>query len=1146
MPSRNLKDSQILDDNHAEKRIIPKFASFRPKPATPAPEDEQRKPLPSDRRHSSSVHASFNDGLNRHRKRSSKGHLQDRQQDRTEQEETQQTYQSDPTAIQKQQERTLQSYVIDGVGDPNNLIFGASHQYQTPLYFRFGSGNVLGCPSGQKINRSVSSQKGIVISLDGHDLWSRGNRRALRKAASTGVKELKIRPSPSCVFIHDIEADFLPLRSAQQFKRRGNDVSNTGSSSNPDGGSTNYRSARGPAKPERSPGDQNVTYATDTSQTSGDESDHTCSADNIISKNRVELSKEVERNPTDSDAWLNLIDCQDQSLSSSTVPANIGHTHAEQKSVAEIRLSMYEKALDNVKDSRGREILLFRKMQEATRVWDVQKLFTTWQRILKDNPDHLTLWKEYLDLKQSTFASFRYEDVQGTYHNCLKLLKDTPNRPGLSNTEAEKRYELQIYVLLRLTVLMRESGFAEQAMAAWQALLEYEFFRPSDLQDPEYKEGGSLRGTSVSRFENFWDSEVPRIGENGSKGWAAFSQAAEEPPQPKVDSAIQLKGISDGWLSWVKSEHRHSLLARSPARTLDDVAENDPYRVIIFSDIRSFLIDSPSIAMKGACLNAFLAFCQLPPYHEKDLENESRNLWSDGYLRNEVLTSQKSILDSFMDQASSQETNTVRNLKAFQDEPRLTSDKPSVFDLPISNYRLSSDTLFTATGSWFSGLDMWCKRLLDDREPFEREWVLRTVRQLVLNGAGGDKFAEYYLALELRLYPKDVRKTARSLLKNRPSSLLLYNAYALIEFRLGNATKAENALLTSINMGKSLDEATRDGSIALWRTWVWETLMAGDTEKALRLIMMYGHEEFQSGTSPSNLSDDQSARPSLFLRTEMSLTATRDHLLSLGQYYYAAFAIDCLILFSYLKNSSTLAAATSAFQSNCSMLMNYVSPYASTHQSLHQSFARLLYYHATHTRLVKPNDLRFLLAGSIKLFPDNTMFLSLYAWNEARFRIDDRVRSIIKEVVFADSRNSKRKRQESVISHFFAVHSELTRGVTFGGNTSTVRSTFERAVESESGAHCAGLWSLYFAFERSRGDLKEAKSVFWRAIRACPWAKELYLLPFKYLRGAGGFGNEELRGVYELMEEKEMRIHVKLEDYFDSMNKREATSLPRP
>ena len=207
-------------------------------------------------------------------------------------------------------------------------------------------------------------------------------------------------------------------------------------------------------------------------------------------------------------------------------------------------------------------------------------------------------------------------------------------------------------------------------------------------------------------------------------------------------------------------------------------------------------------------------------------------------------------------------------------------------------------------------------------------------------------------------------------------------------------------------------------------------------------------------------------------------------MLSLRSYRQATFAIECLILFAYLRNGLSSRAAASTFKSNIGLLSTYISSSSSDHEYLHQSFARLLYYHATHTHMFKPSEIRSLLAESIALFPQNTIFLSLYAWNEARFRIDDRLRSVVQELVLGGSGETAKKAQGSVMPHFFAVFSELHRAVTLGSNVFTIRSTFERAVESDSGAHCAGLWKLYFLFESSRYETEKAHMVFWRGLKA--------------------------------------------------------------
>ncbi len=1139
MPPPNLEAFEILDGNHAEKRTTPKFASFNPKRAPRAQTPERKHSYVEGRRRDDRSHASSTDALKRQQYSSSKGHSQGPCEHRTEKERAQHPLQSFSGWAEKQNGESFPLYVIDRLGDPNILTFGSLNRYAIPSYLRFGSGAVLGPVADRKIDRPASDAKGLVLSYIEHGRWSKGDRRDIWRAAKTGSKDLKIRPQPSSALAIDHDADFVSLRASRRARKsRNNDYSSAGSSSDSDEAEAHYRSIEGKAKTRDSPKDDDLTYATDVSLSSNGHHSKSSTMNRSVLNRRTDLSRKVEKDPTSCDAWLDLIEYQEKILESTMESKRTILTNAEQRSNAEIKLSIYEKAISNVRDPDGRELLLLGKMREAARVWDSQRLLSEWQHILRDDPAYLNLWKEYLSFRQTTFASFRYEEVLGSYTSCLSLLKHAKTAPGVSLTEREKLYTVQVYIILRMTVFMRESGFVEQAVAAWQALLEYEFSRPSDLCGPEHTEGGSLHSTTVSKFEQFWDSEVPRIGEDNCEGWAKFSQAGGEAPQAKAEKGNHLEDARNLWEPWVVLERGQGLLARTPARTIDDVVENDPYRVIIFSDVQLFLTQSPSVESRAVCLDAFLLFCHLPPNQEEDPDSRSKFWRREGYLRNEVLSSPREASQSFIAQSSGPETLAFDIYKETGRESDSASLMHSLFNLPITDYQLSSDTLFAPSGSWFSPFVTWYNSSLEDRGPLDRAWVRRTLKQLVAMGAGGENFAEYFLALELHLAPEAVKKTARGLLKKKSSSMQLYNAYALAEDRLGNARSGENILNTSIKMVKSLDEDARRGSILLWRTWIWELLNAGDTRKAFEIMLMYGEEEIPSDLPSGSLLESHSLQPALLLRAERAFTASRDHLLSLGLHKYAAFAIDCLVMFHYLKSALSLSVATAVFKSNWAHLTTYTSSITSTHELIYQSFARLLYHHVTHTHLFKPSEIRSLLAESINFFPHNTIFLSLYAWNEAQFRFDDRVRSIVKEVILARNGDGKTKRQDSVIPHFFAVNSELSRGVTFGSNVSTIRSTFERAVESDSGAHCAGLWKLYLLFEHSRGAREKAKSVFWRAVRACPWAKELYLLAFEYLKGAGGFGNEDLRGVYELMVDKEIRIHVNLEDYFDDMDER--------
>jgi hypothetical protein len=60
-----------------------------------------------------------------------------------------------------------------------------------------------------------------------------------------------------------------------------------------------------------------------------------------------------------------------------------------------------------------------------------------------------------------------------------------------------------------------------------------------------------------------------------------------------------------------------------------------------------------------------------------------------------------------------------------------------------------------------------------------------------------------------------------------------------------------------------------------------------------------------------------------------------------------------------------------------------------------------------------------------------------------------------------------------------------------------------------------------------------AKDIWYRAISDCPWAKELYILGLERLEGLVEF--EELKRTWRVMGEKELRVHVDLEDKFEDL-----------
>lgn len=96
-----------------------------------------------------------------------------------------------------------------------------------------------------------------------------------------------------------------------------------------------------------------------------------------------------------------------------------------------------------------------------------------------------------------------------------------------------------------------------------------------------------------------------------------------------------------------------------------------------------------------------------------------------------------------------------------------------------------------------------------------------------------------------------------------------------------------------------------------------------------------------------------------------------------------------------------------------------------------------------------------------------------------------------------------------------------------------MRAAFEHAVDVTSAARSnAGIWRLYVFF-MAKNFRDKTKDVWYRALRACPWVKELYIVGFEVL--GKEVDGKELMGTWRALGEKGLRIHVDLEEIFEDM-----------
>ena len=759
------------------------------------------------------------------------------------------------------------TFVIDRNGDSSNLTYGTLDISSKPSYFRFGAGSVVGLPTSIKIDRYSSSEKVVILSRFPQDASKQRDKASFGKAYYRRSRTLRVRLDEASNIEKDTAADFLPLRLAKRQKRRHrNDEGSSDSLASSDEGIGHYRSVEGKASSSTRPSDEDLSYSSDVSISEQDSRSDALNQD--YRQKHTMLSRQVDADSTDPEAWLNFIDHQDRIHASGNDATGSKMTSAERWSNADIKISMYERALEKVISSEARERLLLGMMEEGSKLWDDKKLATKWQSMLRTNPANLGLWTRYLNFKQTNFQSFRYEEVRSVYVESLKVLRSAQVETQVSNADFYSIYEIQIYVVLRMTLFMREAGFLEHATATWQSLIEYICHRPSHFNNHGRTLEGSSESAALLAFEEFWDSEVPRVGEEGAEGWAKFESKRGLPPVPR--KCNEKVSIDDRHVfeSWVMYERTRSLQSRIPARTSDDLEENDPYRVILFSDIRDALISLPNPNGQHIFVAALLIFCQLPPLRTDSTRDTLNKWWKDPFLRNQAIYQ---ILPSWHSQTFGLGSKAMgtENVPASEEHDAKSIKDP--FRFPTMDYQLSSDSLFAAKASWFSPFDAWQNEFSSNQGTLEIGWIRRVFKALVDLGSNVHGLTEYYLAFELRNFPILVERTAKSLLKKQPSQLRLYNFYALVEYRLGNTNSAETVIVTAINMSKKLNEEAQRDTVLLWRTWIWESLSMGHTGHALECLLMFADHNVKLDLSKTE-SEKQLAveevNPALLLRTQ--------------------------------------------------------------------------------------------------------------------------------------------------------------------------------------------------------------------------------------------------------------------------------------
>ena len=724
------KDEEASKSKEKSGPVAPKFGSFKSKQSLPTREAAQGQRERDEEHH----RARPKDERKRKRQRSPsrdrRGHHEvfDRKKERK-------SYTS------ARVELVNNLYMTDVKGDPLITRFGGINKSEIPAYYRGGRGRVLGTSSRLIIHRDtardqfslVKPGEGHWTSKDGSGLWSRID---WTKRSSFRVRADAKRSG---------EAETDDFISISLGKGEKNGRLHASASSSEDDNEPNYRSIEGKAK-----ANQNVDDDDDDSAT---ESESALRLDNEEDSNplkwkSIQLNRIVKEDPNDISAWMELVDHQDALLQAGQTIDEKSYSNAV-RSFTEIKVDMLESALSHATKLRERARILPRLMREGGKVWSTKKCLQKWEDLQEDEQECFDLWKEHLDYSMSSILDFSYDKIRAMLAHRLQQKVDFAETQA--SQDKRETFAEAIYIFMRATRFIHDAGYKELAVAAWQAMIEINFFRPSHKHDFDH-------------FQEYWDSEVARIGEDGDKGFVYFTEKKDEdhsPPDPLPASNDQAAPSRDSFKAWGNLEELRSKQAEVPARTMDEGNDDDPFRVILFHDIRPYLFIIPETILsqvRSQLIAGFLLFCGLPAMVEA-------GHWTELAAK-----------DPFMRMVVPANIDPKRPVEMLSTITELDESKAKLAtDTILLEAKSTHELLFSGKG-WFHS---YGSAIMNE------ERIIKIFGRLTKDANILD-LALPSLAIGLSYNPSGMKKLGKTLLKLFPTNIGLYTAYACCEASTGN------------------------------------------------------------------------------------------------------------------------------------------------------------------------------------------------------------------------------------------------------------------------------------------------------------------------------------------------------------------------
>lgn len=773
------------------------------------------------------------------------------------------------------------------------------------------------------------------------------------------------------------------------------------------------------------------------------------------------LEQQLKEEPCSVDKWILLL--------SHTLSAIPVMSKNASKARAEISISILGRALAADPRNRISNVLRLKYMKAGEQVWHESKIRAEWEDALKTGG--IDLWMEWLEWKIGKAE----KGVDGIIEDATRVLQT------LNQDEPGEIARIRIF--WRVAVALQSAGFSERASAMFQAQAELTFNVPQSSH-------GLPHRALVDGLAEFWEAEVPRVGEADAHGWQAWATSGRKNLSPRRVPVTAENDVTDldPYRQWAAKELQADRTCLLPARSSDEAEDADPYSTILFSDIQPLLFEIRSLHGKRAYRLAWLSVLGLhiPGFSESlstsDLDWDDR--WSYGHL------TRSSCLEAlFPGEMMRQQLSTeaVAGVIVGREKEYVSGFGPvrcwgfGVFG-PLDN-GVEVEGLGDRNGRG----GIWGK---DDVSGLDEGLIRRVFAQLRL-GIDDFEWDTLALAFEAALSVKSSIKQSRSFLAAARDSLPHWTAHALLERMRGRLDDARKVYQTVV-----IASASGLTSSLLWWDWVEMEWLTGHSDQALNIVLRSVNVDGRSGI--------------LLLRGMRKLEAAIE-----GENMWKQRE-------GWIKLRALLELLTDNGPSAALHVFDKYLPDAkgNGHESLTVACLLMLYHYSVKLRNpMPPSVLRERVRKALEEYPSNSVILGLFLEGEKGRGVWGGVRGILGESG-GQTKDVARRIQEVWITGW-------ERG-RWASEIERTRSGLAAAVESERTRGSYVVWRIYIELEVRAGQLERAKKLLYRAIGECPLVKELYLVAFGPLRSV--FNGRELNEMADAMAARGIRLRVGLEE----------------